>query len=680
MRPAKKPQLEDSASAGGGGGGGGGGGSGGGASVDDDCEMEDADDSCDMTADDAAIAEAMAGSDDDQFVADMTDAFSNWHVDSKTGGGSSASASASATAAAAAAEDDSRARARAFYAGGPANSDDIIRANKARVERRRATEAKAEAARAERAADTKDTIWKEKGDIVEWPVPPCPTPSESPTADYKDADLFDSAGAFFDLFFDRKVFTDIRNATNANRRARALEAGREPPADLDLKTIRALFGTLLLMATQPAHRLDDYWDEKYGWPAVSSVWTRDSFRDVYQSLRLRTDANPDPAARANCFFEVDPLVDYLNGRFAAALSPGSVLTIDETMIAFRGKHMAIQMMPKKPIRIGFKAWTIATPDGYVFRSQLYHGSDEREHGLGARVVLDLIDGFDRAPTAEQKPWRLVVMDSYYTGVPLAKTLFDRGMLMVGKLNPTFRHFPAALAETKLEPSAFDWRQAKLFPALIAGLFVPLTRPKDYQRFISTGVDVPVQLKDVSGKSEPIPSFAAVYNRQMCGVDIANQYAARYTPWRRSKRHWMSVCLHMLHVALANAYLLMRWYGSLKPMSFFDFHRAVAEHLLQGFPRAAGRMGRPPKNPRAACALVQTTKLHANGKRIAERCSICCYREGSRDEQQQTGSQTTWRCIVCEVPVCAEKAGADGKVKKCWQRHLLAGRAEQSDSD
>src|SRR6185369_3084156 len=192
-----------------------------------------------------------------------------------------------------------------------------------------------------------------------------------------------------------------------------------------------------------------------------------------------------------------------------------------------------------------------------------------------------------------------------------KALLARGMLMVGKLHPKRSHFPAALSDIKLEPSAFEWRQSKLFPALIAGLFVPLTRPKDLQRFISTGVDVPVQLKEVPGKSEPIPSFAALYNRQMCGVDIANQYAARYTPWRRSKRHWMSVCLHMLHVALANAYLLMRWYGSLETMSFFDFHRAVAEHLLAGFPRAAGRMGRPPQNPRAACALVQTSKMRSS---------------------------------------------------------------------
>ena len=53
-----------------------------------------------------------------------------------------------------------------------------------------------------------------------------------------------------------------------------------------------------------------------------------------------------------------------------------------------------QYVPKKPIRRGFKIWALAdSENGYFIDVDVYVGrpSDgmETEHGLGARVVLQL---------------------------------------------------------------------------------------------------------------------------------------------------------------------------------------------------------------------------------------------------------------------------------------------------
>jgi hypothetical protein len=73
--------------------------------------------------------------------------------------------------------------------------------------------------------------------------------------------------------------------------------------------------------------------------------------------------------------------------------PPKEQTIDEGMIAFKGRLSFKQYLPAKPTKFGIKVWKRASPyNGYCHEFQVYTGKKEgqgREDNLGSRVVKDL---------------------------------------------------------------------------------------------------------------------------------------------------------------------------------------------------------------------------------------------------------------------------------------------------
>lgn len=245
--------------------------------------------------------------------------------------------------------------------------------------------------------------------------------------------------------------------------------------DVTATDIRALFGTLLLMSLAKMPRLDQYWDKTLGWDPVRSRWSRKRFRCIFRSLSVTAtapDINPTDRLAA-----VKHFVDELNKRFAAALIPGQWICIDETMIEFRGDHESIQFLPKKPIPIGFKCFTCSNSFGYVLCQLLYEGKtgdSSKDDGLTERIVLELMERYGnvaavnatsnaKAAAAVVGPYRTVVMDSYYTGVPLFKKLFDDCTLAVGTLHPNRALYPKDLNDVELTSYVTNHRTVTSLP-------------------------------------------------------------------------------------------------------------------------------------------------------------------------------------------------------------------------
>ena len=58
---------------------------------------------------------------------------------------------------------------------------------------------------------------------------------------------------------------------------------------------------------------------------------------------------------------------------------GCNISIDETMVGFRGRFAAKQYMPKKPQKWGIKAFTMAdSSTGYTINIVMYMGSEKIE--------------------------------------------------------------------------------------------------------------------------------------------------------------------------------------------------------------------------------------------------------------------------------------------------------------
>ena len=185
---------------------------------------------------------------------------------------------------------------------------------------------------------------------------------------------FSSALDFFALILTEEILASIVSATNQCGRSK--ESEQQPWQDTDVREMKALFGCIMYMGLVHLPDLDMYWKESSPVDFVTSRFPRNRFRQLYFALSTSTTHASTAAAESKKNLSaILPFTRALNKRFSSLLVPGSNLCVDETMIKFRGTHTAIQSMPKKPIRIGFKCWALATTDGYMLNLDLYGGKE-----------------------------------------------------------------------------------------------------------------------------------------------------------------------------------------------------------------------------------------------------------------------------------------------------------------
>ena len=163
--------------------------------------------------------------------------------------------------------------------------------------------------------------------------------------------------------------------------------------------IKAFFGLAIAMGVVRQPRMWDYWRQKqwlFHLLAFSEVMPRDRFLQIYRYLHVLDDSQAIPRGNANHdpLIKVRTLLDLLQTRFRNLYNPGRELSIDESVIPFKGRIYFHQYIPSKRARFGIKAFVMAeAKSGYVCKIQIYTGAclnEEREVNLSGRVVRELM--------------------------------------------------------------------------------------------------------------------------------------------------------------------------------------------------------------------------------------------------------------------------------------------------
>ena len=148
-------------------------------------------------------------------------------------------------------------------------------------------------------------------------------------------------------------------------------------------------------------------------------------------------------------YKVRPLLNLVLENFQSMYTPTQSLSIDESMVGFKGRLAFLQYMPKKPQKWGMKAWVLADGvNGYVWNWKLYTGKEDESHttlGLAHRVVLDLLND-DRL----QNKGYHVYMDNFYTSPALFRDLRDQGFEACGTIRSNRVGIPEDIRLAKLK--------------------------------------------------------------------------------------------------------------------------------------------------------------------------------------------------------------------------------------
>ena len=107
-----------------------------------------------------------------------------------------------------------------------------------------------------------------------------------------------------------------------------------------------------------------------GVQCIQQAMTRDRFLFILGKLHLNNNNGRSPD-NMDKLWKIRPLVEGLNQVFKENKLPMEHLSIDESMIRFKGRCSFKQYNPMKPIKRGYKLWCVADNCGYVYKFEIY---------------------------------------------------------------------------------------------------------------------------------------------------------------------------------------------------------------------------------------------------------------------------------------------------------------------
>lgn len=159
----------------------------------------------------------------------------------------------------------------------------------------------------------------------------------------------------------------------------------------------------------------------------------------------------------NPLFKIQPLLDIVDPTYMQVYNPRRELSLDESMVKFKGRIFFRQYLPAKPTKWGIKEFILAeAKTGYALKSVVYTGKNsfQREAGvpLSEQVVLDLLKGF------EDKGHR-VYMDSFYSSPSLYLKLKEKNIGACGTVIYNRKGMPQQLKPNALHLKKGDPRSS-----------------------------------------------------------------------------------------------------------------------------------------------------------------------------------------------------------------------------
>lgn len=310
-------------------------------------------------------------------------------------------------------------------------------------------------------------------------------------------------------------------------------------------------------------------------PLICKTMPRDRFAAIVSHLHCNDNTKMD----SNCkdkLYKIRPFIDALNKKFQDCYYGTRELSVDESMIKFKGRSVLKQYLPMKPIKRGYKLWCLADQRGFIKNFIIYQGKNTEislkfaDYSVGEKVVLELTE----------KEWgkqKVIYHDNYFTSIPLLEKLKTEGTYACGTIRSNRKGIPNNLvADSKLKRGQYDYRFSNLNIAYYKwkdNKIVHLT-----SNFHGNDEDI-VLRKEKNGSKSTITCPKAIkdYNSYMGGVDTADRLRALYCIDRKSPKWWHRLFWGILDIAFVNAHII---HGLImEKTSVIDFRRSVAQGLM-----------------------------------------------------------------------------------------------------
>ncbi|XP_067121900.1 piggyBac transposable element-derived protein 4-like [Centruroides vittatus] len=456
--------------------------------------------------------------------------------------------------------------------------------------------------------------------------------------------------AFFKLFFDLHLVNLIVSETNRY----ALQQPRSSRHQWEPVTVGEMYTFLAICILQGIVKKPDermYWstNDLFFTPIFPKLMTKNRFAEIKQNLHFADNASFDssthPAPKLN---KILAIVNNLNSKFSRLYEPERDITVDESLLLFKGRISWRQYIPLKRSRYGVKFFMLCeSSSGYLYKFIIYTGKDTildpkyNQMQITSQIVLSLVD-----PLLNKG--HCVTTDNYYTSPQLADYLISQQTDIYGTLRLNRRGIPDIIKRKKLKKGEIVAQQR-------GKVMILKWEDKKTVTLLSTVHNATLVSKQTRvGTVQMKPRVVVDYNDTMGGVDRLDQQLHDYPVARkRGKKYYKKIFFHLFDICLYNSFVLYKKYGGEK--KHLAFRAQLIEQLIKEFHTVTKVYRGRPRTP-GPCPLRLTERhfpafIPPTEKKAAPTrcCAVCCNKRDAK--MKKIRKETRYWCRNCDVALC-----------------------------
>ena len=340
-------------------------------------------------------------------------------------------------------------------------------------------------------------------------------------------------------------------------------------------------------------------------------------------------------------------MEVVKPTYQASYAPGCDVSVDESLIPFKGRLSFKQYLPLKPKKWGIKFFVLADSlNGFCLDWKAYTGKEAAPRdgdNMTTRVVKELMEPY-------YESGRSVYMDSFYSSPDLYEQLRGKNIGACGTVRINRRGMPAdmravSMSQRKGDDPAF-FKKGKL----LGVTWHDTKRVNVLSTIHGTGtVEKEIRDRNAEGGHRAIKKPQAIdsYNQGMNGVDMLDQRMSYYRYPHRHLKWYMVVYHFMMEVALVNAHLSYRMATGDKAKTARRFRKEVANSLCSAYSgrREKGRPKLLREENREDLEYKRLNERHFSVKiRVLDsrpNCVVC--------SSAAARKQTRYQCRECNLP-------------------------------
>lgn len=372
---------------------------------------------------------------------------------------------------------------------------------------------------------------------------------------------------YFDLFVGKDYLQKIVDCTNRyaeslKHSSNQIQSRITQWKSLTLEELKIFIGLLLHTSTAKMNRIVDYWKSHRLYKSVFPQYmSRNRFQIILRCLYFE-HSNADRMDKCKL------IIDNFNNVMECIYYPGKNLSLDVSMILWRGRRIFHQYLSDKRHKYGIKLYALAEPNGIILKVHVFASTLDVIAGKGhtEKIVEKLLEG-------KLNVGHAVFMDSFYNSYDLAAKLLEQNTYCTFALNKKHRGNLNNIITKKL-------KKGENVSQCCNGIHIGKWKDKREINYIST--EFPDKMQEVTIRRGTVavkPAAIINYNKHMCGVDLHDQMLSYYPCERKTLRWYMKIFIHTLMISLINARLLYNKYSNQKSMTLYDFREKIIESFL-----------------------------------------------------------------------------------------------------